>query len=140
MAPGAVAYSEGQLAISGLSPGVSPGRAPTRLVPVAAIQQIYRCAMEDDVHHGPECFHILILDDEFILIGPFVAGALGAINALIHARTTIPVTRHRVRTVPYRFRDPGLLGLRLFPVPGLRAGPRSDLDRFHIVPEEDTDV
>ena len=129
---GTLSYRNGQLTLSG----------PTlnQTVAAATIGEICRCTMEDEVHHGDECFHILILDDTFLLIGPFVAGALGAIEALTTANPDIPVTRQRVRTVPFGFREPGFLGLRLFPVPGLRTGSRADLKRFHLVPVEDPHV
>ena len=148
---GTVQYRDGQLTVS--------GPVLDRTVAAAAIGEIYRCTMEDEVHHGDEGFHILILadmapddtapadtapdttpDDAFLLIGPFVAGGLGAIEALTAAHPEIPVTPVRVRTVPYGFREPGLLGLRLFPVPGLRTGSRADLKRFHLVPVEDPHV
>ena len=144
---GTVRYRDGQLTVS--------GPALDRTVAAAAIGEIYQCTMEDEVHHGDEGFHILILantapddtsprdttpGDAFLLIGPFVAGGLGAIEALTAAHPEIPVTPVQVRTVPYGFREPGLLGLRLFPVPGLRTGSRADLKRFHLVPVEDPHV
>ena len=82
-------------------------------------------------------FHLLLLGSEFLLVGPFVDGGLGAIEALVEACPRIPVERRLVRTVPYRFREPGLLGLRLFPVPGLRFGLISDLNQFHLLIPED---
>ena len=160
---GTVQYRDDRLTVSG--PGLD------RTVAAAVIGEIYRCTMEDEVHHGDEGFHILILadtapddvvpddrgpdsmapgdtspsdlapsdmarHDAFLLIGPFVADGLGAIEALTAAHPEIPVTPVRVRTVPYGFREPGFLGLRLFPVPGLRTGSRADLKRFHLVPVE----
>ncbi len=93
--------------------------------------------MEDPVHHGDETFHVIVLDTEFLLVGPFVDGGVGAVDALIKDHPDIPVERRLVRKVPYRYRDGGIMGLRPFPVPALRFGPVSDLQRFHLVtPEE----
>ena len=136
---GTVQYRDGRLTVS--------GPALNRTVAAAAVGAIYRCTMADEVHHGDEGFHILILadtvpddtvpddsapGDAFLLIGPFVAGGLGAVEALTAAHPEIPVTPARVRTVPYGFRERGCLGLRPFPVPGLRTGSRADLRRFHL--------
>ena len=136
---GAVEYRDGHLTVS--------GPALDRTVSAAAIGEIYRCTMADEIHHGDEGFHILILadtvpdgiapndafpDNAFLLIGPFVAGGLGALKALTAAHPEIPVTPVRVRTVPYGFREPGFMGLRLFPVPGLRVGSRAVLKRFRL--------
>lgn len=125
-------YRDGRLTIT--------GPALNRSVAAAAIGEIYLCTMADEIHHGGEDFHILIFDEMFLLIGPFVAGALGAIEALTHAHPDIPVTRYRMGTVPYGFRERGFLGLRWFPVPALRSGSRDDLKRFHLSRVEDPDV
>ena len=129
---GTVGYRDGWLTIA--------GPALNRSVAAAAIGEIYLCTMADEVHHGDEDFHILILDDTILLIGPFVAGALGAIEALTRAHPGIPVTRYRMGTVPYGFRERGFLGLRWFPVPGVRSGSRDDLKRFRLSRVEDPDV
>lgn len=129
MRSGNISYVDGRLDVA--------GRGVTRSVSKSEIERIYICRMEDEVHHGDESFHLLQLGDEFLLIGPFVDGGTGAIEALIAACPQIPVERRLVRTVPYRFREPGLLGLRLFPVPGLHFGPASAIERFHLAkPEE----
>ena len=120
---GSVVYKDDHLNISDAT--------ETKSLGVNEIAQIYHCLMEDEIHHGEESFHILVVDERFVLIGPFVAGALGAIEALIRAHPEIPVTRRLVRTVPYHYREAGFLGLRLFPVPGLKDRPISDLARFH---------
>lgn len=129
MRSGHIDYKNGCLSIA------SPKLA--RSLATSEVKRIYACHMEDELHHGDETFHLILLDDEFLVVGPFVDGGLGAIEALIGACPQIPVERRLVRKVPYRFREPGLLGLRLFPVPGLRFGPASDLERFHLVIPED---
>lgn len=129
MRPGHIAYQNGHLSIA--------GARLARSLAASEVERIYICHMEDEIHHGDETFHLLLLDGEFLLVGPFVDGGLGAIEALLEACPQIPVERCLVRKVPYRFREPGLLGLRLFPVPGLRFGPISDLEQFHLVIPED---
>ena len=71
---GSVVYKDDHLNISDATETKSSG--------ANEIAQIYHCLMEDEIHHGEESFHILVVDERFVLIGPFVAGALGAIEAL----------------------------------------------------------
>lgn len=70
-----------------------------------------------------------------LLVGPFVAGALGALEAFRRDFAAIPTERRLVRAMPRRFREAGLLGLRPFPVAGLVLAPRSDLDALEFVAE-----
>ncbi len=105
----------------------------TRSLLQSEIKQIYICHMQDEIHHGDESFHILHLGDEFLLVGPFVGGGIGAIDALILNCPCIPVTRCLAGSIPYRFRQKGLLGIRFFPIPGLFFGPISDLKYFHLI-------
>lgn len=104
----------------------------SRSISSAEVDKICICSMEDEIHHGVELFHILIMATSFILIGPFVDGADGAIDEMTEGDARIGVERYTVRKIPYRFREPGFLGLRLFPVPGLYAGTIDDLKRFHL--------
>lgn len=113
------------------------GRSLQRAIPASDIDTILVCAMEDEIHHGDEQFHIVLLADEFALLGPFVGGALGAIDQLVAEHPDITLQHRRVGRVPYRYREPGLLGLRLFPIAGLYAGPRAELARFALEPVED---
>lgn len=92
-----------------------------------AILRIDRCEMEDPIHQGDEAFHILHGAQTFWLIGPFIPGALAALNDLCAAHPQIPQTEVLVRSLPRKLRTPGMLGLRLFPVAGLGAFPLTDL-------------
>lgn len=96
------------------------------------------CNMEDEIHHGDESFHILFLDHEFLLVGPFVHGGTGAIESLISDYPHIPVKQCFVRKIPYHYRQKGRLGLGLFPIPGLSFGPVDDLQNFNIVLSENS--
>lgn len=108
------------------------GRSLQRAISASEIDTILVCGMEDEVHHGDEQFHIVLLGDEFALLGPFVQGAQGAIDRLIAEHPDIAIQHRWVGRVPYRYREPGVLGLRLFPVPGLQTGQRGDLARFNM--------
>lgn len=88
------------------------------------------CQMEDAAHQGDEEFHIVHSGQRFWLIGPFVDGALAAIKALRESRPSIPTRRVVVHALPRRLRAPGVLGLRLFPVPGLGEFPLAALPPF----------
>ncbi len=105
----------------------------SRVIYPADIEVIYKCVMADEIHHGEETFHILVLGSEFLLIGPFVEGDLSAIEALISDNPQIPVSSRAVQSIPLRYRKPSLLGLKLFPIAGLGFGPVSDLERFHMI-------
>jgi len=88
--------------------------------------------MADPLAHGEETFHFLLSPERFVLIGPFVSGGLAAMAAVREACPDIPCEDRYVGRVPYRYREPGWFGLRLFPVPGLRTGPLQDLDLFEL--------
>ena len=121
-----VTYRDDHLHISGL--GQPFKLASTR------IRRILVCTLEDQLHHADEEFHIVLFDDECLVIGPFVAGGLGAIMDLRQHHPEISAVRHQAQGVPYRFREPSFLGLRWFPIPGLYVGPQADLRRWKLVP------
>jgi hypothetical protein len=125
-----VSFSGGSLAIEGPS--------GTRRLSLAQVKSIYECRMEDEAHQGDEPFHLLILETEFLLVGPFVPGGLGAVEALMAERPDVPVEHWLVRHVPHRFRERSRLGLRLFPVSGLRFGHLSELAHFRLQPLEES--
>ena len=104
-------------------------------VPLDAIDRLVSCQLEDTIHQGDEGFHIVLAGDRFILIGPFATGGLGAVDDLRAARPGLPEGRARLPGVPRRLRSPGLLGLRLFPMPGLGVFPSAQLPDL----DEDTD-
>ena len=108
------------------------GKSLDRVLASDQIQVIHACHMEDALHHGDEAFHILLLQHELIVIGPFVRNALGAVEALIQSSPQTPHHQSTVRAIPWRYRQAGFFGLRLFPVPGLVAGPIEDLDKFNL--------
>jgi len=53
------------------------------------ISRIDECVLED-LAQGDEEIHILLLLEKFCLIGPFVAGALAALNELKRCHPGIP--------------------------------------------------
>lgn len=109
---------------------------PIKIAP-SAIKMIDVCQMEDVIHHGDEEFHIVHCQHSFWLIGPFVDGALGAIEQLCSANPQIPLRRAVVESLPRKLRDPGLLRLRLFPIAGLGEFALSELPPLKILPEDD---
>lgn len=119
-----VGYFDGHLSIANLR--------QTHSVSSSEVKRILVCRMEDEIHHGDETFHIIEFEEKFLLIGPFVEGGQGAVEALIKDNPGVPVEQRLVRSVPYRYRESAFLGLRLFPVPGLCFGPISDLRRFDL--------
>lgn len=104
-----------------------------RRLPGAEIVRIVECRMADPINHGEEGFHVLLTADAMLLVGPFVAGALGALEAFRNDFAAIPTERRLVRVVPWRFREAGFLGL--FPVAGLVLAPRSDLAALEFLTE-----
>ena len=126
-----IAYADGHVTVT--------GKTASRRVSRSHVERVYRCRMEDELRHGDELFHILLLEQEFLLVGPFVKGGLGAVEALLKDRPRIPVEDRLVRTVPYRYRERGMWGLRAFPIPGLRFGSLPDLERFHLIHPEAVD-
>lgn len=103
-------------------------------IETSEIEMVDECQMEDPVHHGDEAFHIIHGSQRFWLVGPFIDGALGAINRLCAAHPDIPRRRVLIRSLPMKLRAPGLLGLRLFPIAGLGEFPLADLPT--IIPME----
>ena len=102
----------------------------------SAIERIHDCEMADPVHHGDERFHILKLSDSFWLLGPLVDGALGAMDALVADNPHIPIVPGSVQRLPWRMRERGPLGLRLFPIAGLGRFPLSDLRCLAVTGDE----
>ncbi|QUL38970.1 hypothetical protein [Erythrobacter sp. JK5] len=115
-----VAFADGMLELR--------GRRNRKAIPSEAVNTVWICALEDSLHQGEEEFHIVITDDEFILIGPFVEGADGAIAAMLEHSPAIPVEHRNIGRMPFRFRTSGLFGLRLFPIAGLKTGKLAELD------------
>lgn len=127
-----VSFENGVLAVR--SPGFD------RLVDPAEISRIFACHMADAIHHGEEQFHVVLTNRDFILLGPFVPGALGAVEALHRASPGIAVEDRTVGRIPFRYRDRGWLGLRLFPVAGLKTGKLRDLSEFQMASTGDDNV
>lgn len=103
-------------------------RGGKAVLPARDVEQVYDCRMADPVAHGDEAFHIVLTRTEFFLLGPFLDGGLGAIDALKAVRPEIPVASRFVGRVPFRYRQRGWL--RLFPIPGAGKGPIGDLTGF----------
>ena len=122
-----VDYSENHLEVT--------SQAGVARIEPGEIEMVDECQMEDQIHHGDEAFHILHGSQRFWLVGPFIDGALGAINRFCTAHPDIPRRRVLIRSLPWKLRAPGLLGLRLFPIAGLGEFPLADLPT--IVPMED---
>ncbi|MCV0394039.1 MAG: hypothetical protein K5872_19025 [Rhizobiaceae bacterium] len=106
------------------------------VVPGTAVTGIIECRMADPINHGEEPFHIVTTADEIVVAGPFVDGALGAVEALSRQRPGIRRGHRLVRNIPYRFREPGFLRLRLFPIAGLVVAPRAALSAFEFASED----
>lgn len=119
-----VSYEDGTLRIF--------QRGTTHEVEPACIVQVYECRMADPVHHGDETFHLLRLRDDFWLLGPMVDGALGAVDGLLKARPGITLTQAAIGRVPWKMRQPGTFGLRLWPIAGLGRFSNAELQRLHI--------
>jgi hypothetical protein len=93
----------------------------------SAIVQVHECQMADQVHHGDETFHLIRLVDAFWLFGPMIDGALGAVTALLKNQPGVATARSTIERIPRRMRDPGKLGLRLWPIAGLGCYPLAEL-------------
>ena len=102
----------------------------------SAIERIDDCEMADPALQGYERFHIVRLSDHFWLLGPFVDGALGAVEELLRKHPDIPVVLGVVQRLPWRMRKRGVFCLRLFPTAGLGRFPLSDLPRLSITGDE----
>ena len=118
--------------------GVSDGHISAELpdgrleIPLDRARKLLLCSMADPLSHGEEIFYILVLDESFLLVGPFVTGGEAAIETAIET-ADIPVERRLIGHVPYCYREKGLFGLRAFPIPGLGYGPLADLRRFDLM-------
>lgn len=110
-----------------------------RRLPGADVTRILECRMADPISHGEEAFHVLLTEDAMLLVGPFVAGALGAIEGFRSDFAAIPTERRLVRTMPWRFREAGFLRLRPFPVADLVLAPRSDLAALEFLAQDRAD-
>ncbi len=99
----------------------------TYFLPVTDIVRIDVCHMADPLSHGDETFHMVHGRDNYWLIGPFIAGACGALRALLAEHPATPVREVAVVSLPWRMREPGFLRLRLFPIAGLRRFASNDL-------------
>ncbi|MEM9223921.1 MAG: hypothetical protein AAGB11_16190 [Pseudomonadota bacterium] len=109
------------------------GKGERRDVPASAIEEIMACELAPPLDGGDEPFHILLLADGLVVVGPFVSGGVGAIDALRQAYPHITWTQQTVENIPYRFRAPGVFGLRLFPEPGLCFAAKEELAAFRFV-------
>ena len=105
-----------------------------RIIPDAGVTDILECAMADPIAHGEEEFHIVVTADEILIVGPFVAGGLEAVDALTRDRPEIARRRRHLFNIPLRFREPGLS--RLFPVAGLHVAPRAALADLPFVEQD----
>ena len=102
-------------------------------IQVDEIRQIFICHMDDTLHHGEETFHIVLLDDYFWLIGPFVNAAIGAFDALRVAHPGLHTKNVRIGSMPWRLRKKGWLGLRPFPVAGFTRQSLSSMPDYRVV-------
>ncbi|MDR3056257.1 MAG: hypothetical protein LBU53_12795 [Zoogloeaceae bacterium] len=118
MFPGCVDYREDTLHITTYDASIVDLSA-------ASIMQINCCQYDDPLQD--EEFFILFVSEQFWLIGPFVKHALGAIYALRDKHPEIPWRKMVVHRMPWKLREPGCFGLRLFPIAGLGVFPMSDL-------------
>lgn len=99
-------------------------------LPSKDIIEVRVCRMVDEFNHGDEEFHILIHRNGAILLGSFLNGALGAIDALMAQYPAIPVHEYQVGRVPFFARESGLFGKSLFPIPGTVMTSLERLDEF----------
>ena len=104
----------------------------TELIVPAEISMVDECQMADEVSHGDETFHIVHLAETFWLIGPFVSGAPWAVDDLTSQHPELKRRRVTVERIPWRMRDRGLFGLRLWPVARLGCFPKADLPSLKI--------
>lgn len=98
---------------------------------VNEIETVLECRMEDSIHHGEEPFFILILDQTFVGVGPFVAGS-AAIDDIQSLHPGVKIKQAVVRKIPLKYRKPFLPGLRLFPTMDICGGPLEDLQKFEL--------
>lgn len=101
-----------------------------------SILQIDICQFADPLYGGmlndDEEFQIFVEKERFWLFGPFVDGMLGALEELKRAHPEIPCRRAFVRRMPWKLREPGILGLRLFPIAGFGVFPLKDLSSMEM--------
>jgi len=103
---------------------------------VDEIETVFDCKMEDFIHHGDEPFFILALNQTFVGVGPFVAGS-AAISDIQSLHPPVIVKQAVVRKIPFKYRKPSLLGLRLFPIIDICSGPLEDLEKFGLAAAKD---
>lgn len=120
-----VDYNDGYLLIT--------TKAEVTKIDPRTITMIDLCHMEDIVYQGDEEFHILYCQQSFWLIGPFIDGGLWAIDQLCADNPQIPQRRTLIEYLARKLREPGLLGLRLFPIAGLGEFPSSDLPPMSVI-------
>jgi len=109
-------------------------RGTAHRIDAASIREVNLCTFADAVLHADEAFHVLRLRSEFWIVGPFVRGAPRALARLLgghRAPACVPVT---VLRVPWRMRDAGLFGLRLWPIAGLGRHPNAALRQLGMAP------
>ncbi len=90
------------------------------------IERIDLCVMALP-EQGDETFHILYVGPRFWLVGPFADGGLTAMSELLRRHPEIPTRPATVLKLPWKLRESGLLGLRLFPIARLGVFPLDDL-------------
>ena len=95
------------------------------------IETVFECRMEDSIHHGEEPFFILISNQTFVGVGPFVVGS-AAIDDIQSLHPGVKVKQALVGKVPFKHRKFFLPGLRLFPKIDICGGPREDLQEFEL--------
>ena len=95
------------------------------------ITRVDECQMADPVHHGDETFHVLHQRADFWLFGPMLEGALGAVDALLKAHPEIPRSRAVIERVPWKMRERGAIGLRLWPIVGCGRFSNAELKLLH---------
>lgn len=110
-------------------------RGACHVIDCASIVEVNLCSFQDAVLHADESFHLLRLHAALWMIGPFVSGAAPALAALMSGPAAPPCVRVTVQRVPWRMRDPGLLGLRLWPIAGLGRHPNDALRGLGIASE-----
>jgi len=110
---------------------ISHGGATIHIEPVQ-LTHVRECQMADPLYQDDEIFHLLQLADHFWMLGPMVDGALGAVNTLLKAHPEIAVSSSVVQRMPWRMRQRGALGLRLWPIAGFGRFPNADLEPLGI--------
>ena len=119
-----VRYQRGRLAIT--------VRGLASHIESASIVMIDECRMADQVNYPDETFFLLYMEEVFWLLAPSVDGAIEAISAL---RSDFPSLKYRqaiVESLPRKLRAPGLLGLKLWPIPALRSFHRRELSSLSL--------